>query len=422
MPKFPSQIPRTIPPKFHTASDQRSLRDADALPRQHIRHTTTNFQQSGNTNQIAELTRQIMRMRLRKQTDPDDPVEIPRYPFQIYPCDIPATGATNCLTFDPVTFEPISCVINSEVSTDFAANPPTINPDTDSWRFYALRGGYIQVRPYYTVISPGQQNNIFNYNKDCAHLFRFTNESNGDMSPTDGIDPNLQARESNQWDSPSGNRGNVLVIPSLNVNASDLDGDGNILFALWIEIVPDTSNTENIVAELRGGRWSLDPIGGLYIRNPFPSFSSSVIPIAIVKSKQSDFTSTSPAPYDLLVDQIQFGHIIDRYPSGMFNVTGGTPAAGVLIPGPMIQRGDWDMDDIKDQVFYPGDCIIATISSAVQLSATIDEGDSVDDRTTSIVTKRGIFTPKIITLTSDPATDPHFQMVCAFVTDIAPSV
>lgn len=63
---FPSVIPRTGQPHFPEASRQRSIRDTDSIPQSHKKHGVNTFQLGAAMRQIAEISRQLHRMRMRK--------------------------------------------------------------------------------------------------------------------------------------------------------------------------------------------------------------------------------------------------------------------------------------------------------------------------------------------------------------------
>ena len=81
------------------------------------------------------------------------------HPFRIYkPNPLPPDG-TAVTTFDSNGAQ-VAAVVNSTVPTDagftnggtWAVTPPPVNPTTDAWRFWNVRTGLVEVRPWFSVI------------------------------------------------------------------------------------------------------------------------------------------------------------------------------------------------------------------------------------------------------------------------------
>jgi hypothetical protein len=294
------------------------------------------------------------------------------YPFKVYkttPPGVPLDKDGNpklplptAITFDATTGVQKVCNIDTTKPTDFSAAPPTVNPTTDAWRFYALRGGYIQIRSYFSVLATYSNNYFVGYLKDYNQLVQ---PENG----TDGLTPwGVPGEPSDSWDMPrnvsvEGAGGDILVIPSNSTDASDLDSSGYIMFSLWLEINPDIDSSDEVTVKVKGNRWDLQD----FTNYPAPPFQDSpnIIPIAVIKSQFANPSDGGTDAYNLIIDQIQSGHVINRYMPGMYNLNGGTPTPTAVVPSAMVSRGNWDIDDIKDQVFYPGDVITINFEQPV---------------------------------------------------------
>ncbi len=325
-------------------------------------------------------------------------------PFAIYKINPPPDG-TNTTTFDS-TGAQVAITVDSNVPTDFSAIPPTVNPVTDAWRFYQVRSGYVQVRPYFSLI--GSLGGFYSgYFKDYSALLRV-------YDVCDGITPEgypFGSLNGKPWDTSDKTLGvgsvlSPLVIPSLAGDDTDLDFDGNVLFSFWLTITPDSGPSDDVAITLNGWRWSYSAIGS-YVNSPFPGASPNVIPIGVIKSQQANFDSpTSPNPYDLVIDQIQSGHVINRYPPGMLGNSGpfgptpntptNPPSATDDIAGPMIYRGNWQNDvTIQDSAFYPGDFVSYTITGRVIPPAYT-------------VTETFLLMCTAVAFTTDPLSDSNF--------------
>jgi len=376
MPMFSSPIPRAVQPRYNEGANVGavSVRDDRANSKQWQKNRIVGNQMRQDGAAFALLQRRVAQLRKGKTGYEVSQSKIP--PFSIYKIDPPADG-TASITFDS-TGAQVAITVDSNVPTDFSAIPPTVNPRTDAWRFYQVRSGYVQVRPYFSLI--GSLGGFYSgYFKDYSDLYRVYDVCDG-ITP-EGFPPgNTNGKP---WDTEAKTLGagasnlfSPLVIPSLAGDDTDLDFDGNILFSFWLTIIPDTSSSDNITITLNGWRWSYSAIGS-YVNSPFPGASPNMIPIGVIKSQQANFDSpTSPNPYDLIIDQIQSGHVINRYTPGMLGVSGPfgpTPETPTNPPnptdsviGPTIYRGHWQDDvSIQDSVFYPGDLVAYKVTGRV---------------------------------------------------------
>ena len=416
---FNQAVPLQLRPKYSEGSELAPARDSRNNSQAWKKSQTVSRQENSNTIAIQKLSSEVSKQRRRIVGGfiPQKPNPPPLFPFAVYKCSPPAVPLNpdgtpilplpQATTFDS-TGRQVVCNLDTTNPTNFAAVPPTVNPLTDVWRFYAVRNGYVQTRPYFSVISMGQLNNSFSYNKDYTYLYQV-------YDGTDGINPFGFSSAFYEWNDPIttpetplgflvipsiGAGGNGQPAPDFGAGGLDLDFDGNILFSLWLEITPDPADGSSFIQiKVNGWRWSLD-IGGFYLNNPFPSDSPNIIPIAVIKSGNASFSTVSPDPYDLVVDQIQSGHVINRYLPGMYNPGasfgngGGVPTPTSIVPGPLIFRGDWDMDDIQSQVFYPGDFVKQTPTNA--------QNPQLNGLTC-------LFSCNAVTFSNDPSNDPNFQ-------------
>ena len=339
------------------------------------------------------------------------------FPFRIYkPDPLPPDGFAYVVTFDE-DGNAIPAKIDSTNPTDFTASPPTINPTTDAWRFWRVRGGEVEVRPYYSLIIPqyywgGMENGALRtcYPDYTDSAFPFT-----------GGYPYLQ------YDDLTDGGGYVLIIPNItgtyNSN-DDVDYVGNILFSIWIEIIPDASEYESVSVSIKGKRFSIPAnmgdIVGANQFTPFPANSPFVIPIGIVGSKGASYIGSTD-PYNLLVEQIVSANIINRWSPGMF---GGDIDSYGSIPGALCYRGDWNIDDsIQDMVFYPGDvvriCNTITGTDTISYHALQFTGTPYGG-TRSYLYNYMLFMATTICFTSDPSADNNFICISACGTLIRP--
>jgi len=395
-------IIRPVKPTFNPGSGLRSPLDKDDLTNAHKKAVVPNGSTFNLATQVQQHTVAINKLRRRVLTPPQTQVQVePQLsPFAIYKINPPPDGNPYAITFDE-SGNQISITIDSTVPTDFTAMPPTVNPRTDAWRFYQVRSGYVEVRPYFSI----PDDFLLNYTNSYALLYPV-------FDYTDAVTPyGLLAGGTygRQWDAPYkttiGNNVPVpIVIPS---NPSgDLDFDGNILFSLWLTIIPDADSFSLVNITLNGWRWAAD-VGGGYNLSPFPYPSPNIIQLGIIKSSQAN-TSTPPAtPYDLVVDQMQSGHVVNRYSPGMlgFSISSANnpPGYGDVIPGALVYRGNWQDDaSINDSVFYPGDFV-----SYRQTGRTI--------LTTHTVTETVLLMCVAMAFTSDPITDVNFIPLNGYV-------
>ena len=285
------------------------------------------------------------------------------FPFRIYKPDPLPPDGTAVTTFDSNGAQ-VAAIVDSTVPTDagftnggtWAVTPPPVNPTTDAWRFWNVRTGLVEVRPWFSVIQ------LFT---DVGQLQGNYSEWDFVWSGTDGVYP--QNWPSTEFDDPTtiadyGQGGTTLVIPGT-------PASNGIGFSAWIQVVPDEDEYGYVEVAIMGNTWHSTTADS----EPFPDLSPLVIPIGlIITSSYSDGMHTAT---DLTVWQLTFDHILNRWPPGMWsagyiqtNPQTGLPETipgGVGSVGALSYRGDWDADDIQDMVFYPGDVIKVTVQMLI---------------------------------------------------------
>ena len=338
------------------------------------------------------------------------------HPFRIYkPNPLPPDGFNYAYTFDE-DGTAIHAKIDLTNPTDFTSSPPTINPTTDAWRFWQVRSGEVEVRPYYSIIG-------LDY-----YWGGLTNGALRTIIPslTDGAFPFSDGYPYLQYDDPATASELVLIIPNITgtYDTNDVvDYVGNILFSIWIEIIPDTSEYEFPNVILKGIRFSIpanmgDLVGADQF-TPFPASSPFVIPIGIIGSKGAGYLGSTD-PYNLLVEQIVSANIVNRWPPGMF---GGDVDSYGSIPGQLCYRGDWNIDDIQDQVFYPGDvvrvCNTITGTDTISYHALQFTGTPYGG-TRNYLYNYMLFMATTICFTSNPTVDSNFLCISSCGTLVRP--
>lgn len=268
--------------------------------------------------------------------------QTPFHPFKIYqPTDFAAF--TQGITFLGNDGMPTVCTIDATKPTDFTAMPPTVNPTTDAWRFWAIRTGYIEYRPQYFFSmrsASSGDNNAAGYAPE-NWVFKYMVETG-----TDGIWPIY----GKAFDDP-------ITVPFFNsflIMAGDVpDGGFYTKFALWIDITPDTNASFPII-QIKARRVTSHSNA----ENGFPYSTPNIIPIGIA---QYNLSKT-----DTLVWQYVFDHVRGRYPvpnSAFVVGFGKTFCSGSV----MNFRGYYDdPSEFADQAFYAGDILILGNSQIFQ--------------------------------------------------------
>lgn len=255
------------------------------------------------------------------------------HPFKIYQpnkSSLPPTG----LIFDS-SGNPSSIAIDQTVPTNL---PTTVNPKTDWWRFWAVRNGIVEYRQIYETILQFDINqnwpvtNNFAVQIDIANF----NRDNG-CGGTDGACPffgNIYIETGLEYDDPTTSiqgQSEADGFSSVLIIDGDVDSNGIIDFFIYINIYqPPTPGDYNIT--IAGQR--------NYSNSPLQIRSPNIIPVGFVFSNALSEVSAAENPYNMIVEQILFGHAVNRY-----------------TPGALINRGDWTADSLSGQYFYPNDIV-----------------------------------------------------------------
>jgi len=307
-----------------------------------------------------------------KQTTPPFTQVPGMFPFRIYkPNPLPPDG-TAVTTFDSNGAQ-VAAVVSRLVATDFTASTPTINPNTDAWRFWNVRTGLVEVRPYFSVAPDLWYSNWTNYS-EVLDVWLGTDDVEPTGEPSMAFDDPTTVAQSG---------GTTLIIPG-----TPASGEG-IEFSLWIQIVPDVDEYDVPTISIMGKTFFAN---GIY-SDPFPDNSPFVIPIGFIFTTFYGIIPIADVT-DLTVSQLTFNHIVNRWAIGMFG-DGGI--------GALSYRGDWDVDDIQDMVFYPGDVIRKYV--------TVNAGGNA----TYYFPARNLYMSNAVCFTDDPTTDGNFTWIAGAV-------
>jgi hypothetical protein len=264
---------------------------------------------------------------------------VKKHPFEIYQPANVSDFATGITFLHPSSGIGTVCNIDATKPTDFNAVPPTVNP-SESWRFWAVRTGMIEIRPNYTLIgnSPGSWLYGDRTGEPNNWGYPFTVSDN-----TDGIQPDnyFLPQGSQEYDSPTTRTLNPPLIMS-----GTPDVNGFICMSLWIQITPDTSSMDFPAVAIGGRNVQANVDTSI---SPFYYVGPNLIPVGIIYP--GGFMSFN---LNFHVQQFLFDHVRGRFPVGNGNFCSGV----------MNFRGIWsksfgflDPTDLDEQVFYPGDCV-----------------------------------------------------------------
>lgn len=382
---FNQPLPRAKQPIRAEGSALASVRDDRNNSLQWKKDRTLQSQSNSDGAALVSIQQQLNKLK-RRQTGYSQQVQN-GYPFRVYPST--QNTINQGLIFDASgNSSPIA--IDSTIPTNL---PITVNPITDAWRFFNVRSGYVNFRPYYSIVTSGGSvsgllgNLVDNYSVTL-------NVADG----TDNIDPNIFPFL--QFDSSSVVAQQLAPFQDVSplIINGDYDSNSQIFFFIWIEITPDIDSSSGFSAAIKAHRWS--NAGGAFTTQMMPEYSPFVIPIANISAMPP------PAPaHTMFVNQIQFGHIALRYGQGMYDFTHpDTPSHSEDICSPANYRGDWDNDPITDQVFYPGDFV--KIKSEIDFSAS---GGIVI--TPNKITSKNLWMQTSLGFTTDPTTDPTWTQI-----------
>lgn len=301
------------------------------------------FERTGK--RVSELTRliQMLNDRIAKcerwGTVPMQPDTF--FPFKIYQPGV--TTQTQCTLFgqqgSSAPFTGAACTIDPTNPTNLGTTPPTINPTTDAWRFFAVRNGLVEYRAIYNQYVAGSNGipsvpydpNNWGY-KFGGFVSFITNSDRVGIWPDEAFDET-----------------NPDTAPALLAVGINPDGANALYVQLWIQIVAD-SLTSAIPTFTICGTCNLDN-SSLLPYAPIPG--PLVIPLG-----QAIF---QPQTNALVAYQETFDHINNRYPGGNGNFGGISQGTLGNIRGNCSVSFDTTQTqspaDLAQQIFYPGDLI-----------------------------------------------------------------
>ena len=255
------------------------------------------------------------------------------HPFKIYQPTNYASFKTG-IVFLGNDGTPTVCNIDATKPTDFGATPPTVNP-SESWRFWAVRAGIVDIRPIYSL--PVSSTPWVDWSMGAGF---------GVYENTDGI----IAGSNITFDDPT----TETIYPPLIIKS-----DFGKINQFWLKIVMDTDALDFPVVSV-----GITEYEGLMGDYDFTIATRKMIPIGQLWPTYDFSNGQVVLPY-YVVQEI-FDNVTGRFPPGNGNFASG---------GVMNFRGTYDFntdecvpDDLTDQVFYPGDCV--TIYNGVEPSGT----------------------------------------------------
>jgi hypothetical protein len=252
------------------------------------------------------------------------------YPFKIYTPTNIGDFVGETVPFVTSNSDVLStCVIvNAQTATNLAAGPPQVSI-SDAWRFIAVRWGYVDARPIYSACNSGFPPEI--------NTTLWGNYALG-LVPQFVDNPDLQI-------TPDGDTTDAEAIIVL---GASVENGAFVGAALWVEVIPDTSDAASPTAIIRGSCSSfLEP-------NGFNPANNAQIPIGYIQG----YAGSTLTFFNLVFD-----HMRNRFPPGHGNWPASAGNGTVMVP-----RGTAKYDqttgagvtvptDLSTQVFYPGDII-----------------------------------------------------------------
>lgn len=318
--------------RYHESSPLRDLRDADSTGKQWKRNLRDAAQNYSNQQALSQVTRAVEKIRRRVIGMP--PVAQNLHPFQIYQPTNFASFTTGT-TFLGTDGTPTTCNIDANVPTNFANSPPTVNPKTDAWRFWAVRTGAIETRPIYTI-GPFS-------NADTPDSSQF-----GVLTVCTYCDGNGMS-ETNIMETQT----SPLIL-----SGSPTPGQSS-WYDFWIRIQPDPPNSFPILPQvaITPNLNSGNTFGGTTANSPTQIFIGVVM-------------TTDNTGIPNYTEQILYGHATGRFPCGNGNFltkTSNSPTDSPLLGGSVLNfRGSTDgvstyaPTDLNMQIMYPGDVVLLT--------------------------------------------------------------
>ncbi len=354
---FSSPIPRAVQPKFHEGTSLASVRDSRNNSQIWKKGRATTNNSNASALAIQKINRQISRLERRM------PGGIPTtefFPFQIYNVQ----NATNIL---------------------------------NSWRTFQISGGFVGTRSKYLYANLADTyfgNSDGNYE---IPLFCFGTDGDDNASyggtiqhnPNTGgdipLDPTLPTLI---FDGSTPSAG--WVIGQILLDTTYYNTVSGFMAAFWIQIVDDPAI--GVYSKLYG---QMIDASSLPV-SPFPS-GQDIIPIGTVNFITSSGSITPPYVQQVgLIDQYQFGHLVNRYPCFPTSATLTT----VDTPQFAAMRGKWTADALSGQVFYPGDVVI---------------DDSVADDPVGVYDVYGVYMryrePNVATVSPATAGEPTWKQI-----------
>ena len=297
---------------------------------------------------------------IRAHVKPQFPAKAPKaanlsHPFKIYQPTNFASFKQGYTFINDATGVATLCNIDTTKPTDFGANPPTCNPLTDAWRFWAVRCGQVEVRPIYSL--PGL---YVTFTPDGSTIMDANNwgyKYNVRLY-TDGVSPAFPNYVGGNYiykpfDDPTTETVNrPLIIAGDGSPGSELPGF--LGFAIWLQINPDTSGAALPTVSLVGRTYTPNFLGQVSAFNAVGNPSPNIIPVGTIETTYRPAGLGVGYGQPMIVRQELFDHVTNRYPV----------ATGNACNGPMNYRGTYglvsgfmDPADLSSQIFYPGDVV-----------------------------------------------------------------
>ena len=337
---------------------------------------------------LQKIAHELGKNRRRVLGMPQPTVDTAAYfPFKVYQPDPPSSagivsaGKTYGTIFD--NFGNSSVIaIDATVPTNL---PTTVNPGTDGWRFLSVRGGYFYYRGLYSLFPSGSGY----LSSEQYHIYPDPGGIDGVTIGSDWVAPNYPALEQpfdsqskvSLWNTFFSTDGSPIIINGT------WNGSTQILFAIWLDVPPETPSTGFGPVQLKAMRFDAG-----YGTLPTIGFPFK-IPIAYIS------TGIFNTAYSYTINQIQWGHIALQYGAGLYDYSNpGSPVSTDPICGPLLPRGNWSTDAITSQAFYPGDIVI--------INQTLNFGGSVGSKT-----NRQLWMMTQTGFTANPATDPNWVQI-----------
>ena len=350
-------------PQFRVGSGLRSPLDADNLTNQHKKTSVTNQSTFNLATQVQQHSVLINKLRRRITSPPLTPTSPPEtfFPFKIYqPTLAQISQFTNGICFlDPSSGAQSSIAIDATRPTNL---PVTVNPNTDAWRFFAVRSGIVEIRPNYTLLEMG---NGFGSNLPYySGLGDWITDPNNwgwryyVSSGTDFVSPPADY----QFDDNSGVMNSPPLVFTGTLNTPEANNFYPWWFALWIAITPDTSDASLPTVQIAGCCANQNDYGANFPALPFPNSNPNIIPIGWVNLLTSD-----PLGQEIIIDGVDWGtnyinqeifdHQVNLYPKGNGNNSGFSSALN-LRGSVYYPTTTYSPSDLASQVAYPGDVVV----------------------------------------------------------------